>query len=69
MEANKAKTGARTAFFLPLACVLMVSLKATGHLDWSWWICFLPLFLPFLVNLLVLIYMVIFAAVVFFRKP
>lgn len=31
-----------------LLTVLFVALKLTGHIAWSWWMVFSPLWIPFL---------------------
>ena len=36
-----------TGFGLIVLGLLMVILKVTGWLDWSWWLVFLPFYFPF----------------------
>jgi len=40
-----------TGFGLILLGLIMVTLKVTGWLDWSWWLIFLPFYLPFAVSI------------------
>jgi hypothetical protein len=36
-----------SGFGLIVLGILMVILKVTGWLDWSWWLIFLPFYFPF----------------------
>jgi hypothetical protein len=38
-------------FGLILLGLIMIILKVTGWLDWSWWLVFLPLYFPFAVSI------------------
>lgn len=35
--------------FCGLLCLLFVTFKLLGVITWSWWVVFLPLYLPFMV--------------------
>ncbi len=41
--------------FIDLLTVLFVGLKLTGHISWSWWWVFSPLWIPFLIVVILLI--------------
>lgn len=46
--------------FLPILTLMFVAAKLTGHIDWSWWLVFLPMY-PAII--LWVIFTVIFALV------
>lgn len=33
-------------YFLPALALLLMALKLTGHIDWSWWWVWAPLWVP-----------------------
>lgn len=47
--------------FLGLLFLLFLGLKLGHVIDWSWWYIFMPLYLPFLIGLVVVLFMIIFA--------
>jgi hypothetical protein len=48
-------------YFLPLLAVLLIGLKLTGYITWSWWLVLAPLLVG---PVIVLIMFVIFGFVV-----
>lgn len=44
MENNE---GTRKGIFLPLLTILFIALKLTGYIDWSWWWILSPLWIPY----------------------
>ena len=46
--------------FLSTLTIVFVILKALGYLDWSWWLVFLPILIPF--GIILFICVVIFIA-------
>jgi hypothetical protein len=52
-----------SGFGLILLGLLMVILKVTGWLDWSWWLIFLPFYFPFAFTVGVLILFLIGALI------
>ncbi len=53
-------------FGLIILGLIMVILKVTGWLDWSWWIIFLPFYFPFAVALGLLALFLIGGAIALF---
>jgi hypothetical protein len=45
---------ARGDIFLSLLAVLLIGLKLTGHIDWSWWWVLSPIWMPLAIFLIVL---------------
>lgn len=37
----------RKGIFLPLLTILFIALKLTGYIDWSWWWILSPLWIPY----------------------
>jgi hypothetical protein len=35
--------------FLGLLTIVLVILKATGYIDWSWWLVFVPVMIPYII--------------------
>ena len=48
-----------TTGFLSLLTVLLIGLKLTGHIGWSWWWVLAPIWVPFFVFLLVLVLIIL----------
>lgn len=46
--------------FFGLLTLLLVALKLTNFISWSWWLVLLPLYLPFVVLFFILIFMILF---------
>lgn len=42
--------------FLDLLAVMLIGLKITGFVAWSWWIVFLPVLLPAVINLFIILF-------------
>lgn len=49
--------------FTEILTIIFVILKVTGHIDWSWWIVFLPEIIAFVLYILIII-----GQIVCFRK-
>lgn len=49
--------------FLGLLTIVLVILKATHYIDWSWWLVFLPVAIPYIVYFAIMF--VLFAGSVF----
>lgn len=45
--------------FCGLLTVLFIGLKLTGHIAWSWWWVLAPLWVPFVVLVLLLVVLVV----------
>lgn len=44
--------------FFGLLTVLLVGLKLTGHIDWSWWFVLLPVMIPFIILIGVILFLI-----------
>lgn len=40
--------------FAELLALLLIGLKLTNYIDWSWWFVLMPLFLPIVIALLII---------------
>lgn len=62
MAASSSSSSSSSGVGLPtLLTVLFVGLKLTDNIDWSWWWVFSPLWISFLVSIVILI---VFGAIV-----
>lgn len=50
--------------FLPLLCIVFITLKLTGVINWSWWLVLLPLYGPLALILVGIAIFVLIVAVV-----
>lgn len=48
--------------FFGLLTILFIGLKLAGHIAWSWWWVFSPLWLPFVVLVSIMLIVAVFAA-------
>lgn len=39
-----------TTAILTLIGCLLIALKLTNHIDWPWWLVFLPIYLPWVIG-------------------
>lgn len=46
--------------FSGLLAIVFITLKLTGYIDWSWWWVLSPLWIPFVVVMLVIVLLAIF---------
>lgn len=53
-DKDKVVTVATRGVFLELLTVLFIGLKLTGYINWSWWWVLSPLWIPFLIALVIL---------------
>jgi hypothetical protein len=52
--------------FCGLLTIVFITLKLTGHIDWSWWWVWSPMWLPFAIFLSILL--IIFVGAVIFKN-
>ena len=55
---SESKTGG--IGFFGLLTIVFITLKLTNYIDWSWWWVLSPLWIPFVVIVLVILLLVIF---------
>jgi hypothetical protein len=53
-DGGMTEINARGDIFLSLLAVLLIGLKLTGHIDWSWWWVLSPIWMPLAIFLIVL---------------
>lgn len=41
--------------FFQLLTILFIGLKLAGFITWSWWLVLLPLYLPFVIGLVIIV--------------
>lgn len=66
---DKSGSGGRGIGFVGMLTILFVGLKLTNYIDWSWWWVLSPLWISFLVAVLVGIPLVAIVAVAANGKP
>ena len=64
-DSNNTTRGVGSIGFLGLLTIVLIALKLTGHIVWSWWYVFAPLWVPWLV---VIGLGVIYICVMVFRR-
>ncbi len=52
-EQSKPKVQVRGLGFLQILTLILITLKLTGHIEWSWWLVLGPLWMPVALLLLV----------------
>ncbi len=55
---SESKTGG--IGFFGLLTIVFITLKLTNYIDWSWWWVLSPLWIPFVIIVLVILLLVIF---------
>ena len=58
------------ASFSSLLFLVFLTLKLCGVINWSWWLIFLPLYLPILIILVVIVSLLVSVGIFYFvTKP
>jgi ABC-type polysaccharide/polyol phosphate export permease len=48
--------------FFGLLTLILITLKLTGYIDWSWWLVLMPLFVPVIIIFTILVTMLLLGA-------
>ncbi len=48
--------------FCSILTLILITLKLTGYIGWSWWLVLMPLIAPILLTLIILILVFVFVA-------
>jgi hypothetical protein len=48
--------------FFGLLTLILITLKLTGYIDWSWWLVLMPLFVPVILIFTILVTMLLLGA-------
>lgn len=46
MSTNSNSTSSGGIGFFGLLCIVFITLKLTGYIDWSWWLVLAPVLIP-----------------------
>lgn len=48
--------------FFGLLTLILITLKLTGYIDWSWWLVLMPLFVPVIIIFTILVTILLLGA-------
>lgn len=61
MATNNSQSGG--IGFLGLLCIVFIVLKLTNVITWSWWLVLSPIWAPFVIGLLVVVFIILYKAI------